>query len=80
MLYLITGVAGFIGAKTAQFALDNGAKIIGIDNMNNYYSPIIKTHRLEELKKHQNFTFIKGDIEDKEILEKIFNSNKIDAS
>ena len=79
MLYLITGAAGFIGAKTAQFALDNGAKIIGIDNMNNYYSPIIKTHRLEELKKHQNFTFIKGDIEDKEILETIFNSNKIDA-
>ena len=79
MLYLITGVAGFIGAKTAQFGLDNGAKIIGIDNMNNYYSPIIKTHRLEELKKHQNFTFIKGDIEDKEILEKIFKSNKIDA-
>ena len=79
MFYLITGVAGFIGAKTAQFALDNGAKIIGIDNMNNYYSPIIKTHRLEELKKHQNFTFIKGDIEDKEILETIFKSNKIDA-
>ena len=79
MLYLITGVAGFIGAKTAQFALDIGAKIIGIDNLNNYYSPIIKTHRLEELKKHQNFTFIKGDIEDKEILEKIFKSNKIDA-
>ena len=47
--------------------------------MNNYYSPIIKTHRLEELKKNQNFTFIKGDIEDKEILEKIFKSNKIDA-
>jgi len=79
MLYLITGVAGFIGSKTAQFALDIGAKIIGIDNMNNYYSPIIKTHRLEELKKNQNFTFIKGDIEDKEILEKIFKSNKIDA-
>jgi UDP-glucuronate 4-epimerase len=79
MLYLITGVAGFIGSKTAQFALGIGAKIIGIDNMNNYYSPIIKTHRLEELKKNQNFTFIKCDIEDKEILEKIFKSNKIDA-
>jgi len=79
MLYLMTGVAGFIGAKTAQFALDNGAKIIGIDNMNNYYSPIIKTLRLEELKKHQNFTFIKGDIEDKEILEHVFKTNQIDA-
>ena len=75
----MTGVAGFIGAKTAQFALDNGAKIIGIDNMNNYYSPIIKTLRLEELKKHQNFTFIKGDIEDKEILEHVFKTNQIDA-
>ncbi len=79
MLYLITGVAGFIGAKTAQFALDNGAKIIGIDNMNNYYSPIIKTNRLGELKKHKNFTFIKGDIEDKEILENVFKTNQIDA-
>jgi UDP-glucuronate 4-epimerase len=79
MLYLITGVAGFIGARTAQLALDNGVEIIGVDNMNDYYSPIIKTQRLEELKNHQNFTFIKGDIEDKEILETIFKSNKIDA-
>jgi UDP-glucuronate 4-epimerase len=78
-IFLVTGVSGFIGARTAQFALDNGAKIIGIDNMNNYYSPIIKTHRLEELKKHQNFTFIKGDIEDKEVLETIFKLNKLDA-
>lgn len=79
MLYLITGVAGFIGSRTAQFALDSGVKIIGIDNMNSYYSPIIKTHRLEELKKHKNFTFIKGDIEDKKILEYVFKKKQIDA-
>ena len=76
MLYLLTGVAGFIGAKTAQFALDNDVKIIGIDNMNNYYSPIIKKHRLEGLKKHKNFRFINGDIEDKEILEHVFKTNQ----
>lgn len=78
-IFLLTGVAGFIGSRTAQFALDNGDKIIGIDNMNNYYSPIIKTHRLEGLKKHQNFKFIKSDIEDKEALDAIFKLNKIDA-
>ena len=79
MLYLITGVAGFIGARTAQLALEIGVEVIGIDNMNNYYSPIIKSHRLEGLKKFNNFTFIKGDIENKETLEKVFSLNKIDA-
>lgn len=78
-IILITGVAGFIGARTAQFAINNGVKVIGIDNLNNYYSPIIKKHRLEELNKNTNFKFIKGDIEDKEILKNIFNSYKIDA-
>ena len=57
MLYLITGVAGFIGSKTAHFALDKGVKVIGIDNLNNYYCPIIKKHRLEELNKQTNFNF-----------------------
>ena len=79
MLYLITGVAGFIGARTAQLALESGVEVIGIDNMNNYYSPIIKSHRLEGLKKFNNFTFIKGDIENKENLEKVFTLNNIDA-
>ena len=79
MLYLITGIAGFIGARTAQLALKSGVEVIGIDNMNNYYSPTIKIHRIERLKKLNNFTFIKGDIENKETLEKIFSLNKIDA-
>lgn len=79
MVYLITGVAGFIGARTAKIALEDGINVIGIDNMNNYYSPIIKTHRLEELKKHKNFSFFKSDIENKETLSTVFKSNEIDA-
>lgn len=79
MLYLITGVAGFIGSRTAQLALENGLKVIGIDNMNNYYSPIIKRYRLESLKKHKNFKFIDGDIENKDILERIFTLNQVDC-
>ncbi len=78
-IILITGVAGFIGARTAHLAINNGATVIGIDNLNNYYSPIIKRHRLEDLKKKTKFKFIEGDIEDKEILKNIFISYKIDA-
>lgn len=76
---IITGVAGFIGSRTAQLALNNGIMVVGIDNMNNYYSPIIKKHRLEELNKHTNFKFIMGDIEDKATLENVFTSYKIEA-
>ena len=50
MLYQITGVAGFIGSKTAHFALDKGVKVIGIDNLNNYYCPIIKKASLRRAK------------------------------
>lgn len=71
----ITGVAGFIGSNLALRLIKEykDIKIVGIDNMNSYYDVNIKKWRLEEISKlNGNFTFIEGDIKDKELIDKIF--------
>ena len=50
MNYLVTGAAGFIGARTCEFLLDAGHHVVGIDNLNNYYDVKLKYHRLNQLK------------------------------
>ena len=74
----ITGVAGFIGSNLAKRLLKEveDIQVVGIDNMNDYYDVKIKEARLEELKKHNNFKFIKGTIADKETINNIFETNK----
>lgn len=74
---LITGAAGFIGSRTVQLLLGQNFKIIGIDNLNNYYDVRIKNYRIEQLKKNEHFVFLKGDIEDQFFLNKIFNKFSI---
>lgn len=76
---LLTGAAGFIGAKTAELLVNDGYDVIGIDNLNDYYDVRIKEHRLDSLKKLKNFTFYKGDIEDMSFLNEIFEKYKFDA-
>ena len=73
--FFITGVAGFIGSNLAKRLLNEyeDIKIIGIDNMNDYYDVRLKEYRLEELKKNENFIFIKGSIADKSLIDQIFN-------
>ena len=79
MKILITGAAGFIGFSFSKFLLKNtNYKIIGIDNLNNYYSTKIKTERLKVLKKFKNFKFIKLDIKNKKKVDLIFKK-KINA-
>lgn len=75
---LLTGVAGFIGSNLAKrlFSDVSGVKIIGIDNMNNYYDVRLKEHRLEELSSESNFIFVKGSIADKELINKLFDEYK----
>lgn len=76
--YFITGVAGFIGSNLAKRILeeDKNIKVVGLDNMNDYYDVKIKEYRLEELLKNKNFKFIKGNLADKELINKIFEENK----
>lgn len=73
---LITGASGFIGAFLSKRMLEDGKNIIGIDNMNAYYDVSIKETRLNMLKKFDNFKFIKGNIADKNLINKIFEEYK----
>lgn len=74
--YLITGSAGFIGYYLSKKLLDQGCVVIGIDNINDYYNVNLKHTRLNQLKPYENFTFIKGDISDKEMVNKLFEEYK----
>lgn len=78
---LITGAAGFIGSNLSSRLLKsdrNNIRVIGIDNMNNYYDIHIKEARLKELQKYPNFTFIKADISDKSVVQVLFQIYKPD--
>ena len=73
---LITGVAGFIGYHLADKLLSKNYQIIGIDNLNDYYDPILKQDRLNNLKKFSNFEFHKIDFIQNNELTSIFNNNQ----
>ncbi len=75
---LVTGVAGFIGANLAKRLLADveDVKVIGIDNMNDYYDVHLKEERLVGLTREENFTFVKGDIADEDTIAGIFSSYK----
>lgn len=74
--YFITGSAGFIGFYLAQSLLKQGAEVIGLDNLNDYYEVSLKEERLAVLKEYRNFTFIKGDLADKDKLLAVFRKER----
>ena len=71
---LITGAAGFIGFYLSLRLVKEieGVKVIGFDSVNDYYDVSLKEWRLKELSKYKNFTFIKGNLADKELVNKVF--------
>ena len=71
---LVTGSAGFIGFYIAQGLLERGDRVVGIDNMNPYYSVKLKEDRNEILKKSEKYTFKKLDLSDRENLYTVLNS------
>jgi len=77
-LVLLTGSAGFIGFHLSQKLLTQGYAVVGIDNLNDYYNVTLKESRLGILKKHSDFTFIKGNLHDRTFIEKIFSDHKFD--
>ena len=74
----ITGVAGFIGSSLAKRLLSTveGVKVVGLDNMNHYYDVRLKEARLNELEQFDNFSFVKGNLADKAVIESIFEQYK----
>ena len=69
----ITGASGFIGSNLAKRILttETDTKVVGLDNMNDYYDVRIKEARLAELQKFENYTFVKGNLADKELINSI---------
>ena len=77
---LVTGAAGFIGSnlvnKLAKTYPD--MKIVGVDNLNDYYDVNLKYYRLDQLSKYPHFSFVKGNIADKQLINSLFEEHRFD--
>ncbi|MGH7651386.1 MAG: NAD-dependent epimerase [Gemmatimonadaceae bacterium] len=73
---LVTGAAGFIGYHVARRLMDRGDRVIGLDNLNDYYDVSLKEARLKELKKYPAFHFSKLDLADESGVNKLFKNEK----
>ena len=76
MKILVTGSAGFIGSALALRLLARGDTVIGIDNHNDYYDPVIKEARIERFIDNPNYTHIRADLADYQIIEETFTNYK----
>ncbi len=76
MKHLVTGAAGFIGFHTARSLLNRGHEVVGLDNLNGYYDPALKSARLKILEGHARFRFANMDITDRGALEGLFAREK----
>lgn len=78
---LVTGVAGFIGSHTAQALLAQGDTVVGLDNLNDYYSPARKRANLQEVQliaPASRFLFYEGDIRDRALVARLFSEYQLD--
>jgi nucleoside-diphosphate-sugar epimerase len=76
--YLVTGAAGFIGARTAEMLIQDGHTVVGVDNLNDAYDPRMKEYRLRKLQAMPGFTFYKLDISEKPVIDH-FKNDKFDG-
>lgn len=76
--YLVTGAAGFIGFYTAKRLLEQGHQVVGLDNLNDYYEPELKQHRLAQLTPFKKFTFAELDLANREGMADLFSTEKFD--
>ena len=79
MRILVTGAAGFIGSHLCHRLIDRGDQIVGLDNLNDYYDVTLKQARLARFSDAENFSFVKGGIEDRALVEHLFSSNAFDS-
>ena len=75
--YLVTGAAGFIGFHVSRALLERGDRVLGLDNLNDYYDVSLKEARLRLLQETERFTFYREDLANREGLAKVFGQNRI---
>ena len=79
MKILVTGSAGFIGSALSIKLLERENFVVGIDNHNDYYDPLLKEKRLSRHLNHPNYTHVRSDLENSENLQKLFKHHQFDA-
>ncbi len=75
---LVTGAAGFIGFHLARHLLADGRRVVGLDNLNDYYDPLLKQKRLAHLTGTPGFTFVKLDLADREGIARLFAEQRFE--
>src|SRR5690606_17819902 len=75
---LVTGAAGFIGFHVAKRLLDDGHRVVGVDNLNDYYDPRLKRDRLAQLEGRDGFRFLRLDVADREGVAALFAGETFD--
>ncbi len=78
MKVLVTGAAGFIGSHVSLRLLERGDTVVGLDNLNTYYDPKLKTARLARLSPHANFRFVQEDVAHTEVIQTLFKAEQFD--
>lgn len=76
---LVTGAAGFIGFHLSQRLLDRGDRVVGLDNLNDYYDVNLKLDRLRQLEGRERFRFVRASLEDRKALEELFAGERFDV-
>ncbi|HEX8521499.1 MAG TPA: GDP-mannose 4,6-dehydratase [Tepidisphaeraceae bacterium] len=73
---LVTGAAGFVGSRLSKVLLDRGDRVIGLDNLNDYYPHVHKDRHLADLTPQKNFLFVEADLRDGEKLKQLFKEHR----
>lgn len=76
--YFITGGAGFIGSNLSEELVENGNRVVTVDNFCDFYDKKIKENNIKELVKNKNYKMYRNDIRDRQAIRQIFNENNID--